>query len=78
MLLTVNDGSKSLRVTNEDLMLPSLMVSAMPDAASSSSSMEMFSTTLDNPAPAAMEIGEGTLNSPTPSNLQVRSVLVEC
>ena len=72
MLLTVNDGNKSLKVSNLDLMLPSLMVSAMPDPTnSSSSSVEMFTTTLDNPPPAVMEISEGPLTSPTPSNLQV-------
>ncbi|KAL5252847.1 hypothetical protein ACHWQZ_G015572 [Mnemiopsis leidyi] len=72
MLLTVNDGSKSLKVSNLELMLPSLMISAMPDPTNSStSSVEMFTTTLDNPGPAAMEISEGPLTSPTPSNLQV-------
>ena len=77
MLLTVNDGAKSLSVSNLDLMLPSLMVSAMPDPANSStSSLEMFTTTLDNPVPAAMEISEGPLTSPTPSNLQVILLLL--
>ena len=68
----MNDGNKSLKVSNLELMLPSLMVSAMPDASNSSSgSVEMFTTTLDNPAPSSVEMSDGPLTSPTPSNLQV-------
>ena len=68
MLLSVSDDTRPLSVPNKDLMLPSLMTSAMasPDEAASTTAVETFAGTLDNPGPVVDSTGENSsLNTPT-------------
>ena len=71
MLLTVNDGQKSLKVPKQEVMLPSLMASAMPEPTNNAAnSVEVFTTTLDNPV-QSIEISDANITTPTQNNLQV-------